>query len=112
MLNYTKENSVCYQNSDDFYAGSDSILQNSGFFNYIIINKTSDKTLYIKVFPQIVNVNLLRKNIKNVLVIPQGRFFVFLLLVMRTMENPVLAIFNIRLVLVTVVQFLQVIIHI
>ena len=112
MLNYTKKNSVCYQNSDDFYAGSDSILQNSGFFNYIIINKTSDKTPYIKVFPQIVNVNLLRKNIKNVLVIPQDRAFVFLLLVMRTMENPVLAIFNIRLVLVTVVQFLQVIIHI
>ena len=24
MLNYTKKNSVCYQNSDDFYAGSDS----------------------------------------------------------------------------------------
>ena len=78
IINYNKNNNVAYKQSSLYYLGNDQTLAGVGIFHSIIINKTPDQSMLIKVIPKTVGVNIIRSCGKEAMEIPPGQGIVII----------------------------------
>ena len=76
VLNYNKNYNASYKQSQTYYSGRDDELSKSGIYNIIFINKTEDKTMYMKIGATGTGVNFIRQPGKEGNEFPPGQGFV------------------------------------